>query len=159
MRNRRISRYLWEKHYILETQRRGIDQLRHSLQLANLRNLLVLVDGTPAHPLPKKLAGYVCRQCSFRTISSKMIQQHISESPTCFDSQAQGLKDSPLDEVWLQSWVREGVHQYWIVRNEPEPIEPTETVLAKPYYPDSSPYSMPREPEFQKARKSKSPKT
>jgi hypothetical protein len=114
----RVSRHLWEKHQIPKIQRRGVDKAVASLHLTDPRRIPPFADGSSPHRLLRQCRGFACRHCSYRTISSKLIQQHLYKSPSCAQIQIGALGESIVDEVWLQSWTVEGARQYWITRNE-----------------------------------------
>jgi hypothetical protein len=118
--NKCVSQHMRQKHHVPKAQRRGLDEVITSLQLANPRDVPPLPDGAAVHPLLKKWAGYACRRCAYRTTSSKLIQQHLFKSPSCSDPQMWESRESLVDEVWLQSWVQEGVRHYWIAQDEPK---------------------------------------
>lgn len=125
MHDKRVSRHLWEKHKIPKTLRRGLDRLITSLKLCDPRLESPRPNSSAPYPYLQISAGYCCHRCAYLTISSKLCQQHSCPSVESFYLLKQNLCDD-VNEVFLQSWVKEGPRAYWIVH----PELPSSTPLA-----------------------------
>jgi hypothetical protein len=112
---RRVNDHLREKHGVPRAERSWPTYYLQSLHLPDPRTVPPRHDGSTAHPDLVASPGYGCSHvpCRYRTTSRELLNRHLRRHHDVRRSRNDILAEY---QVLLQSWVQEGNHEYWIVR-------------------------------------------
>ncbi|PON20041.1 hypothetical protein TGAM01_v211085 [Trichoderma gamsii] len=122
----RVSRHLGEAHEIARKARRGLNRLVQSLNLPDPGKLPPRPDGSEIHPHLALQNGAACKHCRFRSVSRKVLSQHLRlehKDKIKQHSSARGgswLQDHVLEQLQFQSWLAGDILHSWQVKASPQ---------------------------------------
>lgn len=119
-----VTRHLQEKHHVPKRDRAGLSAFIRTLQLPDPRSIRPWPDGSRPHPRLAQQKGFACRSCGLRSVSIKVLSQHLHRDHGygIYESQGCGevstLKGHIEYDVVFQSWTGRDTRRSWLVKPE-----------------------------------------